>query len=142
MLIVDDEIDIRTVVRVVLESAGQPIEIVGEAIDGDEALEMLDRLSDVGRPDVVILDHRMPGRSGLETAQRILAAVPDQRIILFGTTITPALEAEAMAVGVAACVGKLDLDHLPDLVVTLAALPRSAREGPRRSRPLSAPKGG
>ncbi len=140
VLIVDDEIDIRTVVRVVLESAKRGIEVVGEAIDGAEALETIERLRGEGRPDVVILDHRMPGRSGLETAKNILAAVPEQRIILFGTTITPKLEADAMAAGIAACVGKLDVDRLPDLVLTLAASPRPERRAPgrRRSGPLNA----
>lgn len=138
VVIVDDEVDIRAVVRVVLESATQDIEIVGEAIDGTEAIEMLASLRAVGQPDVVILDHRMPGRSGLDTATQILAAHPEQRIVLFGTTITPALESEAMAAGVAACVDKLDLDRLPDLVLALSASPRPA--GGRRRRQLSAPK--
>lgn len=141
VLVVDDEVDIRTIVRVVFESASPPIDIVGEAVDGDEALVAMRSLAAFGDPDVVILDHRMPGRSGIETARRILEEVPDQPIILFGTTISAELEAEATAAGIAACIGKLDVHDLPALVAALAESSTRSTSGPRRRRrtPLTAP---
>lgn len=69
-LIVDDEAPARDRLRRLLE--GSPIEIAGEAADGNEAIE---RAADVS-PDVVFLDIQMPGLSGLEVAARLPAPRP------------------------------------------------------------------
>lgn len=121
MLVVDDDPDIRAVIRIILEASSGAFEIMGEAIDGDEALELFERGGPERWPDVVILDHRMPGRRGLDVARDILDHHPGQRMILFGTTITPKLEREALDAGVAACVGKLDVDRLPAIIGDVVA---------------------
>ena len=121
VLIVDDEIDMRLLVRVVLESAKHGIEVVGEAVDGHDAVTVFGTLNPPAIPDVVVLDNRMPGPSGIEVARQMLEAEPEQHIILFSAFFTPELEAEARELGIAACVSKSDFETLPDLVVELAS---------------------
>ena len=121
VLIVDDEIDIRLLVRAILESSDLGVEVVGEAVDGINALEVFETLDPPEVPDVVILDNRMPGREGLEVAADMLAQVPEQHIVIFSAFVTPELEARANELGVRACVGKSDFARLPDLVVSLSA---------------------
>jgi len=74
ILICDDEAPLRALVRATLE--GDNYEIV-EAADGEEALDLARRL----RPDVILLDTMMPGRSGLDVlgelgADPALASIP------------------------------------------------------------------
>ena len=120
VLVVDDEIDTRLLVRIVLQAADRGIKIIGEAVSGPEALATFDRLNPNEVPDVVILDHRLPEVEGIEVAREMLAANPSQQIVLFSNHITEELEAEALGVGIAACVSKQEVDILPDLVVSLA----------------------
>ena len=120
VLIVDDEIDIRLLVRVILESSGLGVEVVGEAGDGLDALAVYATLDPPEVPDVVILDNRMPGRDGIDVAAEMLEQEPRQHIVLFSAFVTPELEAQAAAMGVRACVGKEDFDRLPQLVGELA----------------------
>ena len=116
VLIVDDEVDMRLLVRTILESAGLGVEVVGEAADGLDALAVFETLSPPEIPDVVILDNRMPGRSGIEVAGEMLREEPRQNIVLFSAFLTPELEAQAGELGIRACVGKNDFDRLPELV--------------------------
>ncbi|MEU5562939.1 response regulator transcription factor [Micromonospora musae] len=71
VLVVDDEHLVRSGLRLILEAAPD-ITVVGEAADGAEALVEADRL----RPDVVLLDVRMPGTDGLTAAPAVVAAGP------------------------------------------------------------------
>ena len=123
VLIVDDEIDIRLLVRVILESSGLGVEVVGEAGDGLDAMAVYATLDPPEVPDVVILDNRMPGRDGIDVAAEMLEQEPRQHIVLFSAFVTPELEAQARALGVRACVGKADFDRLPQLVGELAQFP-------------------
>jgi len=66
VLVVDDEAPIRLLCRVNLEAEGMT---VLEAADGEKGLE----LARAERPDVVLLDVMMPGRSGWEVAEELLA---------------------------------------------------------------------
>lgn len=121
VLIVDDEFDIRLLVRTILEAADVGVEVVGEAADGFDAMAVFETLDPPEVPDVVILDNRMPGREGIEVAQEMLEREPRQTIVLFSAFVTPDLEARAEAIGVRACVGKSDFAQLPDLVRRLAS---------------------
>ncbi len=120
VLIVDDEIDMRILVRTVLEAAKRGVEVVGEAADGLDALDVFYKLDPPQIPDVVILDNRMPGRSGIEVAADILQREPRQHVVLFSAFLTPDLEDEARALGIAACLDKTAFDRLPQLVLELA----------------------
>jgi DNA-binding NarL/FixJ family response regulator len=61
--------------------AREDIEVVGEANDGAEAVELAAR----ERPDVILMDVRMPGLDGIEATDRIVAAGSDARIIILTT---------------------------------------------------------
>ncbi|MFJ1580247.1 response regulator [Streptomyces sp. NPDC088147] len=80
VLVVDDQIIVREGFSVVL--AAQPgIEIVGAAADGREALVKVDEL----RPDVVLMDVRMPEMDGLEATCEITARTPDTKVLILTT---------------------------------------------------------
>jgi DNA-binding NarL/FixJ family response regulator len=80
VLLADDEALIRAGFRLVLRPETD-IELVGEAGDGAAAVEAALAL----RPDVVVMDVRMPGVDGLEATRRILAAAPAVRVLVLTT---------------------------------------------------------
>ena len=115
VLIVDDEPDIRFLLRCMAEPAGWYV--AGEAASGQEALDCYWDL----KPDVIVLDHRMPGLSGLETAERILTEHPEQAIVLFSAFADPVLDRTAAALNVRACLPKSELHRvLPILEACVA----------------------
>lgn len=72
VLVVDDQVLIRAGVAALLRAA-PGMEVVGEAADGEEAVA----LAAAHRPDVVLMDIRMPGMSGIAATERILEDAPD-----------------------------------------------------------------
>ncbi|MBV8985377.1 MAG: response regulator transcription factor [Acidimicrobiia bacterium] len=102
VLIVDDKDDMRALMDSLITMANEGLSVVGTAADGDEALRRW-REDD---PDVVLLDQRMPGMSGLETAEIILRERPNQAVILFTAFLDADVRQEAEAIGVRACVKK------------------------------------
>jgi two-component system, chemotaxis family, protein-glutamate methylesterase/glutaminase len=114
--VVDDEADLRLLVRSLL-SLDPRIKVVGEAADGTSALTLFDEL----RPDVLVLDQRMPGATGLEVAAQVLARVPDQLIILLSAFTDRTITDEAESLGVAAVLGKLLVEDLADEILRLSA---------------------
>ena len=76
VLVVDDAPAIRSALRGLLEDAGMVV--VGEAPDGAQGVSMTGSL----RPDVVLMDLRMPWSDGFEATQRIVAAYPDVRVVV------------------------------------------------------------
>lgn len=77
VLVVDDQPDLRMLLRMQLELDGH--EVVGEAGDGREALAGALRLT----PDVIVLDRHLPDGSGLDLMDRLRAASPGVRVIVF-----------------------------------------------------------
>lgn len=118
-LIVDDELDMRMLVRMVIELAAEGFKVVGEASDGEEALKVWRDLDGPPEPDVVILDNRMPNLSGLETAKRILAERPDQVLVLYSAFLDDEVRAEAAAMGIDICISKNELEMLPERIHAL-----------------------
>ncbi|WP_166999061.1 response regulator [Paramicrobacterium fandaimingii] len=92
--LVDDEQLVRVGLRLVLE--GDPnLTVVGEAADGAEALELVARTD----PDVVLMDIRMPQMNGITATERLLAANPEQTIIILTTFDTDEFMYEALRHG-------------------------------------------
>ena len=102
VLIVDDEDDMRALLRGMIQLANDGLSVVGEATDGDDAL----RRWREERPDVVLMDQRMPGLSGLETADRMLRESPGQAVVLFTAYLDDDVRQTADALGIRACVRK------------------------------------
>jgi DNA-binding NarL/FixJ family response regulator len=114
--IVDDEPDIRALVNAVIRVADDGLVVVGEACDGEEAVE---RIAEVD-PTVVVLDKRLPGIDGIETARRIRATRPHQAIVLFTALLDEQAREDAAKVGISKCLAKGEVDQLPDTLWELA----------------------
>ncbi len=95
VLIVDDHALLRAGTLQILEAA-EGISVVGEAADGDAALAMAAEL----RPDVMLVDIRMPGRNGIEVARQVVAEELDIRVIVLSAYDDDDYVRAALAAGV------------------------------------------
>jgi len=89
VLIVDDELFIVELYRDILQLRGY--KVVGTAFDGEEAIRKY-RSSDE-KPDVIIMDHRMPVMNGVEATKEILRANPRQKVIFVSADVLVEKEA-------------------------------------------------
>ena len=80
VLVVDDQALVRVGLRKILEVEPET-SVVGEAADGEEAVREARRL----RPDVVLMDIRMPVLDGIEATRRIVAGRPDAKVLVLTT---------------------------------------------------------
>jgi DNA-binding NarL/FixJ family response regulator len=80
VLLVDDEPLLRMAFTMVLDAQAD-MEPVGEAGDGAEAVRLAHEL----RPDVVLMDVRMPGTDGIEATERIVAESPESKVLILTT---------------------------------------------------------
>ena len=78
VMIADDHEVVREGLRLALLRSPH-IRVVGEAPDGETAVSLAERR----RPDVVIMDLRMPQMDGIEATEEIVARVPDSRVLVF-----------------------------------------------------------
>ena len=95
ILLVEDHVVVRESIRQFLEREGK-LEVVGEAGDGEEAVQMASQL----KPDVIIMDISMPKLNGIEATKRIKALQPSATILIltaydYEQYIFPLLEAGA-----------------------------------------------
>lgn len=93
LIVADDAPFIREIVRFVAEKNG--IEIVGEATDGAEAVELALRL----QPDVVLMDIIMPNKSGIEATKEIVEKMPNIRVIACSTVDQELMVMRALEAG-------------------------------------------
>ncbi|MEV0172716.1 response regulator transcription factor [Streptomyces sp. NPDC050803] len=119
VVIADDQALVRTGFSLILTADG--IDVVAEAADGEEALEAVRRT----RPDLVLMDVRMPGLDGLEATRRILSGtvVPDPPRVLILTTYD--LDRYVYAALTAGASGFLLKDVTPEHLVAAVRLARS-----------------
>jgi DNA-binding NarL/FixJ family response regulator len=109
---------LRDLMRFALEDDAR-IQVVGEA---EDAITCVRELPDA-RPDVLVLDLRMPGVTGLEAVPEIRAASPDTRIVVYSQYIDDRTEAELEEAGVEAWLKKdEDLNELRATVLNVGGL--------------------
>lgn len=94
VLIADDDDELREAIRGLLEDQG--FQIVGEAVDGAEAVAKTVDLE----PDVVLMDLRMPGVDGIEATRLIKDRMPLVQVVILSAYGDPGLVREAEGVGV------------------------------------------
>ena len=114
-LIVDDEGDIRLLLQLAIDGADHGLRVAAQASTGEEALEIH---SDVD-VDVVVLDNRMPGLTGIETATALLEQDPGLPIVLYSAHLDHDTRAAADRAGIRACISK---GNIAELVATLRDL--------------------
>ena len=117
ILIADDHEVVRQGLRALLE-AERRYEVCGEAPNGREAVKEACRL----RPDVVVLDFRMPGLNGLEVTRQIRKALPQTEVLLLTAYDSEQLARAVLGAGALGYVLKSDTER--DLVMALESLHR------------------
>lgn len=119
VLIVDDHPVFRRGLTVMLEASGY--QVVGEAASGEEATAAAAAL----RPDLVVMDLKLPGLGGIETTAHVLAASPGSTVLIVTMYDDEASVSAGLAAGAAGYVVK---DAPPEeIVAALAAVAAGAR---------------
>ena len=110
-MIVDDDEDMRELVRAMFELDGE-IEMVGEEGDSVSGARRWAEL----RPDVLIVDYQLPGANGLDLAEWVLTQDADARILVFSAYLDEVAVARAHEIGVRELVAKERFRDLRELV--------------------------
>lgn len=93
ILVIDDETNIRLMMRLALKHAGHEVELAADGLDG------ITSYADGRRFDLVILDQRMPGMYGIDVLRKIRELKPDAKVIMATAFGTIDLAVEAMKFG-------------------------------------------
>src|SRR5438067_13647250 len=109
LLVADDHAVVREGVATILK--GSDIQVVAEAETGNQAIEQAMKL----KPDVVLLDVRMPDTDGLEALERIVDRSLRTKVVIFTGHVNPTYIARAVALGAA---GFLLKEAMKDEIVT------------------------
>ena len=104
VLAVDDQSAFRRAAQELVDGTPE-FEFVGEASSGTEALRVVDEV----RPELVLMDVRMPGMDGVETARRLHAEHPEVVVVLVSADDPEDLPLDASACGASALVRKQEL---------------------------------
>ncbi|HYY32457.1 MAG TPA: response regulator transcription factor [Gaiellaceae bacterium] len=104
VLVVDDHPLFAEAVAALLESDGR-IEVVGRAENGAEAVDFARKLE----PDVVLMDIKMPLMTGIEATERILAWLPETKVVIVTAHGSPQEVEQALMAGAVGCLTKDDL---------------------------------
>ena len=117
VLIADDQALVRTGFRVIV-NAEPDLEVVGETADGRETIEAVQ----TQRPDVVLMDIRMPNLDGIETTRRLAAAAHPPRVLILTTFDLDQYVYEALRAGASGFLLKdASADELLQAVRVIAA---------------------
>jgi len=93
ILIVEDDDSLRNLYRIALNLKGH--EVIGTAGDGNQAVDMFRNFSI--KPDIVLMDHRMPGKNGLEVTKEILKMNGKSKVIF--ASADRSVKEEAISLG-------------------------------------------
>jgi DNA-binding NarL/FixJ family response regulator len=104
VLLVDDHLQFRQAAGELID-ATPGFELLGEATRGEEAIRMIERLD----PALVLLDVRLPGMDGIETARRITSERPHPTVFLVSTAERADLPERMGSSGAATFIAKRDL---------------------------------
>ena len=118
VVIADDEPDMRSLTRGILEESGR-FSVVGEAANGLEAIDEAQR----HEPDLVLLDVVMPGMTGLEALPGIREVAPASKVVMLSSLEQETTAPMALAAGAVAYLEKgIGADELVDQLLTLGGL--------------------
>ncbi len=127
LLIADDHEVIRTGLATLLK--GTDIEIVAQAATGKEAIKQAEQ----SKPDVILLDIRMPDGDGLSTLEKLRTKVPNSKVVMLSTYDNPTYIARAVALGASDFVLKGSArDAIVETIMTAAAGESPSRAGELR----------
>lgn len=104
MIVADDITATRDSILWFLREAAVPVRVVAEAATGGEAVELARRL----RPDVVLIDARMPVMNGVTATRLIVNSVPATRVIVISAHDDESIRSDAVDAGAFAFVNKND----------------------------------
>lgn len=114
VLIIDDDKLVSLSLKTILE-ANEEVEVVGLGSSGTEAVELYERL----RPEVLLMDIRMDGMTGLEAGSRILSSHPDAKILFLTTFSDDEYIVKALHIGAKGYILKQNFESI---VPALAAV--------------------
>jgi DNA-binding NarL/FixJ family response regulator len=126
ILLADDQALVRGGLRLIVE-AEPDMEVVAEAAEGREAVELAVNM----KPDVALMDIRMPGLDGIEATRQLLAELPDARVVILTTFDLDEYVIDAFRAGASGFLLKTSPPH------QLVAAIRTVREGDALLTPAS-----
>ncbi len=109
IIIIDDDELITMSLKMILQ-ADDEFEVVAEGHDGSEALPLYEEM----KPDIILMDIRMPKMNGLEAAKEVLAKYKDAVILLLTTFSDEEYIVQALKIGVRGYLLKQDYKALPE----------------------------
>lgn len=83
VMVVDDDNSVRALLRFALPLGEVPVKVIGEAADGNEAIKVAERI----HPDLIILDHMMPRRTGAAALPDLRRVSPNSDVLFFSAYI-------------------------------------------------------
>ena len=111
-MLVDDDPSARFLMRTILGDFPDEFDIVAETGHAGRALAMMHD----AKPDVVLLDARMPITDGYELGAQMLRARPDLQLVLLSAMVDRDVRERAAAAGIHACLDKGAFDQVPNVV--------------------------
>ena len=122
VVLVEDNQIFRETLELLLGLRGD-LQVVGSVGSGQEAVDVCAEL----RPAVALVDYRMPGLSGAQTAEAVSQASPGTSVVCLTASVSPAEVEELHHAGVVACVGKdEELERIVEAIHAAAAGPSAS----------------
>jgi len=111
VMIADDETHVRKYIRAIMERMNS--EVIGEATDGREAVEMFAQL----KPNVLLLDINMPVKSGKTVLSEIMARFPKAFVIMLTSLVDPETVEDCIALGASGYIRKdVPMDEMQSII--------------------------